>query len=169
MGDVYKALDLRQQEAGIDPYLAIKLLNEKFQHHKEAFIALQREASKARSIASNNVVQVYDFDREDRIFFMGMELLEGQTLDEMLHSYPDGMPLDLGLSIIEGFCQGLKDAHSRHIIHSDLKPGNIFYTTDKVVKVLDFGLARAVQKPWYHPGVGQNVTPPSLIPCLSAR
>ncbi len=147
MGDVYKALDRRLQEAHLDPYVAIKLLNRKFARHKDAFIALQREASKTRVIASENIIKVYDFDRDDEIFFMGMEFLEGESLDEYLKHHPEGTSYKEALRIIDGFCQGLIDAHSQNTIHSDLKPGNIFYTTDQVVKVLDFGLAKAIQKP----------------------
>jgi len=108
---------------------------------------LQREASKTRLIASQNIVQVYDFDREGETFYMGMELPEGESVDGFLRRYPEGTPWEEAFRIIDGFCKGLVEAHSKNTIHSDIKLGNIFYTTDKIVKVLDFGLARVVQNP----------------------
>ena len=148
MGDIYKALDLRRQEAGEElPYLAIKVLNPKFAERPDAFIALQREASKTRPIASKNIVQVYDFDRDEDLAFMEMEILDGEPLDQYLVSYPNGAPREKALQIIDELCQGLIEAHAHNIVHSDIKPANLFCTADGSVKLLDFGLARAVQNP----------------------
>jgi serine/threonine protein kinase len=168
MGDVYKALDLRQQEAQVDPYLALKLLNNDFAKRKDAFIALQREASKTRAIASPNIVQVYDFDRDGETFFIGMEILEGKSLDEFLNHHRKGVPREEAFRIIDGFCKGLIDAHSQNTIHSDFKPGNIFYSKDKTVKVLDFGIARVVQNPGTSPeGDHKTVFDPGSLGALT--
>lgn len=148
MGDVYKALDLRQQEAQErDPYIAIKLLNENFSRHKDAFLSLQRETSRTRGIPHPNIMGVYDFDREGDTVFMSMELLDGKPLDDYLKEHPEGVSQEDAWNIIDGISKGLMRAHDAGIVHSDFKPGNIFYTKDKTAKVFDFGIARAVSNP----------------------
>lgn len=148
MGDVYKALDLRAQEAQErNPYIAIKLLNENFSRHKDAFVSLQREASKTRAIPHPNIMGVFDFDREGDTVFMSMELLSGKPLDDYLREHPEGVSIEDAWNIIDGISQGLIRAHGAGIVHSDFKPGNIFYTADKLAKVFDFGIARAVSAP----------------------
>ncbi|HKI73471.1 MAG TPA: serine/threonine-protein kinase, partial [Pseudomonadales bacterium] len=148
MGDVYKALDLRQQEAQErNPYIAIKILNEHFARHKDAFISLQREATRTRGIPHPNIMAVYDFDREGDTVFMSMELLDGKPLDDYLKEHPEGVSVEDAWNIIDGICQGLARAHGANIVHSDFKPGNIYYTDDKLAKVFDFGIARAVSNP----------------------
>ncbi len=148
MGDVYKALDLRAQEAQErNPYIAIKLLNENFARHKDAFMSLQREAQKTRNIPHKNIMGVYDFDREGDTVYMTMELLTGKPLDDYLKEHPEGVSVEDAWNIIDGISQGLSRAHGAGIVHSDFKPGNIFYTSDKMAKVFDFGIARAVSNP----------------------
>lgn len=148
MGDVYKALDLRQQEAQErDPYIAVKLLNENFSRHKDAFLSLQRETSRTRSIPHPNIMGVYDFDREGDTVFMSMELLDGKPLDDYLKEHPEGVSQEDAWNILDGICAGLNRAHNAGIVHSDFKPGNIFYTKEKVAKVFDFGIARAISNP----------------------
>ena len=148
MGDVYKALDLRQQEAKErNPYIAIKILNESFARHKDAFISLQRETTRTRGIPHPNIMAVYDFDKEGDTVFMSMELLDGKPLDDFLKDHPEGVSLEDAWNIIDGICQGLGRAHDAGIVHSDFKPGNIYYTTEKACKVFDFGIARAVSNP----------------------
>lgn len=148
MGDVYKALDLRQQEAQErNPYIAIKILNENFARHKDAFISLQREATRTRGIPHQNIMAVYDFDREGDTVFMSMELLDGKPLDDYLKDHAEGVSVEDAWNIIDGICKGLSRAHGAGIVHSDFKPGNIYYTDTKIAKVFDFGIARAVSKP----------------------
>ena len=146
MGTVFKARDLRKEEAhDRDPWIAVKVLSGDFREHPAAFIALQREAKKAQKLAHPNTVTVYDFDRDGPIVFMTMELLEGESLKDLLRRHPYGMPFRDVLPIVEGIVSGLAYAHEKGIVHSDLKPGNIFVTNDGTVKVLDFGIARALQ------------------------
>ena len=146
MGAVYQAVDLRKQEASDrDPYVAIKLLNEDFQRHPDAFISLQREARKAQTLAHPNIVTVYDFDRDGDTVFMTMECLIGRPLDKLLREHADtGLPRPQALSILRDVGAALIYAHSHRIAHSDFKPGNVFVTDKGVAKVLDFGIARAV-------------------------
>ncbi|HFB66801.1 MAG TPA: serine/threonine protein kinase, partial [Aeromonadales bacterium] len=145
MGKVYKALDLRKQEARDQlPYIAVKLLNDEFKHHPDALIALQREARKSQQLAHPNIVNVHDFDRDEEAVFMTMELLDGQSLEQIIaHEYPSGMPADIAVEIINSLCHALIYAHKHQIIHSDLKPANIFITAGGIPKIFDFGIARA--------------------------
>jgi serine/threonine protein kinase len=148
MGVVYKAKDLLKVEAqDRDPYVAIKVLSEEFRTHPEAFISLQREAKKAQHIANQNTVRVYDFDRDGEVVFMTMEYMVGQPLDQMVKQYhATGLPPKEAWNILQGMCLALIHAHNEDIVHSDLKPGNVFVTENGTAKIFDFGIARAVQK-----------------------
>ncbi len=148
MGVVYKARDLRKEEAqDREPYVAIKVLTENFKQHPDALISLQRESKKAQKLAHPNIVTVYDFDRDGDTVFMTMEYLEGQSLAKFNKTITSkGLPVEKVLSIINGVGEGLTYAHKQHIVHSDIKPGNIFITHDGTVKLLDFGIARAFKQ-----------------------
>lgn len=146
MGTVFRAKDLRKVEArDRQPFLAIKVLNNDFREHPEAFIALQREAAKSQSLAHPNIVTIYDFDKDGDVPFMTMELLEGQELAELLRAYPNGLPESMAWPVIRGMCAGLEHAHGAGIVHADFKPGNVFVSPANAPKILDFGIARAVQ------------------------
>ena len=154
MGKVFKGIDLLKEEAkDKNPYVAIKLLNEDFKRHPEAFIALQRESSRQQKLAHPNIATVYDFDRVGSTgtqVFITMELMEGEPLNAMIRNKirPNGgMPFEEAFPIIQGLGNALIYAHNRKIVHSDFKPGNSFLCNDGTVKVLDFGIARAVKNP----------------------
>lgn len=145
MGVVYCARDLRKEEAGdLDSKIAIKLLSEKFKEHPLALQTLQQESKKSQKLAHPNIVNVYDFDRDKDTVFMTMELLEGRSLsdymNENLHQPREFSEIE---ETIRGLVYGLDHAHESGIVHSDLKPANI-YLSDAGVKILDFGIARAV-------------------------
>ncbi|BFM12183.1 hypothetical protein R50072_23360 [Simiduia litorea] len=145
MGIVCKAVDLRKVEAeDQQPHVAIKLLSHEFSKHADAFKSLQRETKKTQSLAHPNIITVYDFDRDNDTIFMTMEVLDGHPLDDILKGKTD-VVLDKKASIkaVREIALALEYAHSKGIVHSDLKPGNIFYTRSGQVKVLDFGIARA--------------------------
>jgi len=148
MGVVYKAKDRLKIEAqDKDPFVAIKVLSDEFKSHPEAFIALQRESRKTQRIAHPNIVNVHDFDRDGETVFMTMEFLDGKPLDKLLAQYRGiGLPSEDCHQILEGISSALTYAHAENIIHSDLKPGNIFVTNRGIPKVFDFGIARAVAK-----------------------
>lgn len=144
MGVVYRVKDLRKEETqDRDPYLAMKVLNENFRRDPRMIMAMQREARKAQTLAHPNITTVYDFDRDEQLVFLTMEMLQGDPLNEFIKKNPQGIPRDQALQIIRGLCLGLAYAHNKNIIHSDFKPGNIFLTDDHRTKILDFGIARA--------------------------
>lgn len=148
MGTVYKALDRLAQEAqDREPYLAIKLLNAEFLEDRMFFVAMQREAKKAKSLAHPNIVAVYDFDRDGPNFFLSMEFLNGCPLNNIIREHPRGMPFKQAWPIIQGMAAALAHAHNHGIVHSDFKPGNVFIDDKQRVKVLDFGIACPFDKP----------------------
>lgn len=166
MGTVYRAKDLRKVEAqDRHPYVAIKVLNNDFRTHPDAFIALQREASKSQGIAHPNIVSIFDFDKDGDVPYMTMELLQGQELATLLKEYPSGLPDAILWPLVEGMCAGLKRAHDGGITHSDFKPGNVFVTRDGTAKILDFGIARAVRV--HHYDGDDTVFDPSKLAALT--
>ena len=144
MGTVYRALDLRKEEArDSHPYIAVKILTGELAQHAQSFIMLQREARKSQQLAHPNIITVFDFDRDQDLVYMTMEELDGDPLDEVIAANPLGVSPEILENILSGITAGLEHAHSKQIIHSDLKPSNIFLLKSGEVKVLDFGIARA--------------------------
>lgn len=144
MGVVYLARDERKVEArDRDPYVAVKVLNDEFRRHPDSLIALQREARRAQRLADDNIVHVYDFDKDGTIVFMTMEYIDGADLRTLIRERPSGMPLREAWPLIEGMARALHRAHASGIVHSDFKPGNVMVTRNGVPKVFDFGIARA--------------------------
>lgn len=146
MGVVFKARDgLKVEAKDPDPYVAMKVLSEDFKKHPQSFIALAREWKKAASLSHENIITVYNFDRVGSTVFMTMELLDGEPLDKLLKQYRmRGLPKERAAKIIEGCARALAFAHSKGVVHSDFKPGNVFVTENDEIKILDFGIARAV-------------------------
>ncbi len=154
MGKVYKALDLLKAEAkDKKPHVAIKLLNDDFKDHPEAFISLQRESSRQQKLAHPNIATIYDFDRvggPNTPVYITMELMEGMELKDYIKKTvrpKGGLDFDEAYGIIKQLGAGLIYAHDRRLVHSDFKPGNAFMCNDGIVKTLDFGIARAVKNP----------------------
>jgi non-specific serine/threonine protein kinase len=148
MGVVYLARDERKVEArDRDPYVAVKVLNDEFRRHPDSLIALQRESRRAQLLAHDNIVRVYDFDKDRTIVFMTMEYIDGTDLRTLIRERAyHGMPLAEARPLIEGMGWALKRAHAAGIVHSDFKPGNVMVTREGVPKVFDFGIARAAKR-----------------------
>jgi serine/threonine protein kinase len=149
MGQVWRAKDLLGEEAlDRNPYVAVKVLNSDFEGRTDAFVSLHREATRAQKLAHPNIVTVYVFDRDEPSgrAFVAMELLQGRPLDQVIRQGGvAGLPRNEVMPIIRGMAEGLAYAHRKGIVHSDFKPANVFLTSDGTPKILDFGIARAVQ------------------------
>ncbi|HUH55872.1 MAG TPA: bifunctional serine/threonine-protein kinase/formylglycine-generating enzyme family protein [Rhodanobacter sp.] len=145
MGVVFLARDERKVEArDRDPYVAVKVLNDEFRRHPDSLISLQRESRRSQSLAHDNIVRVYDFDKDRTIVFMTMEYIDGSDLKTLIRERAyNGLPLAEVRPLIEGMAWALKRAHAAGVVHSDFKPGNVMVTRDGVPKVFDFGIARA--------------------------
>ncbi|HEX8169237.1 MAG TPA: protein kinase [Thermoanaerobaculia bacterium] len=135
MGQVYRGRDPR---LGRD--VAIKVLAKEAAGDLEALGRLEREARAIASLSHPNVVAVYDVGREDGVFYLVTELLEGKTLRDQIRNAAVGWrrAVEIGAEVAEG----LAAAHAKAIVHRDLKPENIFLTDGGRVKILDFGLAQ---------------------------
>ena len=148
MGVVYKALDRRLAEAGeADPWVAIKVLSPQLARNGKALRALQQEAAKSRCLTHSNIVRFIDFDREEDLYYIVMEWLDGRTLADILDS-PDSRTIDIETSfrIVRQIGKALEYAHRCGIVHADVKPGNIMILPDGDAKLFDFGVARVQQR-----------------------
>jgi len=148
MGVVYKALDRRLAEAGSqDPWVAIKVLSPQLAKNGKALRALQQEAAKSRCLTHSHIVRFIDFDRDDDLYFIVMEWLDGRTLADILDS-ADSRKIDIETSfrIVRQVGKALEYAHRCGIIHADVKPGNIMILPNGDAKLFDFGVARVQQR-----------------------
>ena len=166
MGVVYKAMDRRLAEAdSAEPWVAVKILSPELSQNANALRALQQEASKGRCLTHPNIVRFVDLDRDDDLYFIVMEWLEGRTLADILDS-ADSRSIDQqrAFSIVRQIGKALDYAHRCGIVHADVKPGNIMIVPNGDAKLFDFGVARVRQKqlqnePNFDPGVLGLFTP----------
>lgn len=146
MGIVFKAKDERKVEAqDKNPWVAVKVLNPEFRKHPQALVALQRESRKAQQLTHDNILRVYDFDKDGTVIYMTMEYCDAGALKDWIKKHPNGMPWDKGWPIIAGLARGLGRAHRDNIVHSDFKPGNVMMTAEGTPKLFDMGIARAAK------------------------
>src|SRR5262245_32694165 len=138
MGDVYQASD---PKLGRD--VAIKFLPESFARDTERVARFDREARVLASLNHPNIAAIYGMEQTTSRKCLVMELVGGETLAERIKRGP--LPIDEALGIAKQICEALEAAHDKGIIHRDLKPANIKITPDGKVKVLDFGLAKAIE------------------------
>jgi serine/threonine-protein kinase len=138
MGEVYRARDTR-----LDRHVAIKILPQAFFADAERVARFQREAKVLASLNHPHIAAIYGLhDEADGVRALIMELVEGEDLARRLTR--GAIPLDEALPIANQIAEALEAAHGQGIIHRDLKPANIKVRPDGTVKVLDFGLAKAV-------------------------
>ncbi len=164
MGVVYKALDRRLAEAGSnDHWVAIKVLSPELAENGNALRALQQEAAKGRCLVHPNIVRFIDLDRDDDLYFLVLEWMEGRTLAEILDSKDaDTIDRETAFRIVRQVGDALDYAHRCGIVHADVKPGNIMIMPNGDAKLFDFGVARVRQQhadPDFDPGVLGAVTP----------
>jgi serine/threonine-protein kinase len=139
MGVVFRALDTKLHRA-----VALKLLPDHFADDPDRLLRFQREAQVLASLNHPNIAQIYGLEESNDARCIVMELVEGETLQERLKR--GAIPVAEALRIAKQVTEALEAAHERGVIHRDLKPGNIKLTSDGTVKVLDFGLAKALQE-----------------------
>ena len=162
MGEVYLARD-----ATLGRDVAIKILPRAFTSHPDRLARFEREARMLAALNHPNICAIYGFEEaapspgsgQAPIRFLILELVDGETLAHKLaeaskqQSRGTGLPLGEALVIARQIAEALEVAHDKGIIHRDLKPANIKITPDGVVKVLDFGLAKAVGGDGSSPGL----------------
>ena len=137
MGEVYQATDTKLGRS-----VAIKLLPEAFTHDDERVARLEREARVLASLNHSNIAAIYGVEDAAGRKFLVMELAPGETLESLIRKGP--VPLEDALAIARQIAEALEAAHENGIVHRDLKPANVKVTPEGKVKVLDFGLAKAL-------------------------
>ena len=137
MGEVYRARD-----AKLNRDVAIKVLPELFSTDPERLARFRREAQVLASLNHQNIGHIYGLEDQSGVHALVLELVEGPTLADRIAQGP--IPLDEAIPIAKQIADALECAHELGIIHRDLKPANIKLRPDGTVKVLDFGLAKAL-------------------------
>ena len=160
MGVVYLARD--EQVPG--ETLAVKVLKESFD--PEARALLREEVRKTRKLSHPNIVDVHSVNVDGTRLYVLMEYLEGKSLNTLLdEEFGRGMSFSHAWPIIEDAAAALSYAHDHNVIHSDLKPANIFLTTSGKTKLLDFGIARVSRGPLLRKRSGPLVLTPAYASC----
>jgi serine/threonine-protein kinase len=136
MGVVYRGRD-----TVIGRPVAVKMLISDIDVSEEARERFFREARSAGQLAHRNIITIYDFGEENGRAYIVMELLSGEALSTLL-TRRERFPLEQQGEIMARIAEGLAFAHARGIVHRDVKPANLFLTTDGQLKILDFGVAR---------------------------
>ncbi len=137
MGEVYLAKDTK-----LDREVAVKVLPATFSENKERLARFEREARLLASLNHPNIAAIFGLEESEGVHFLALEYVPGETLAERIKRGP--IPVDDALPLFKQIAEGLEAAHEKGVIHRDLKPANIKITPEAKVKVLDFGLAKAM-------------------------
>jgi eukaryotic-like serine/threonine-protein kinase len=151
MGEVYQATDTKLGRS-----VALKVLPEAFASDTERVARFEREARVLASLNHSNIAAIYGLEHAEGQSLLVMELVEGETLAERIAKGP--LPIEEALDIGKQICDALEAAHEKGIIHRDLKPGNVKIVPDGKVKVLDFGLAKALHSDPANPALSHSPT-----------
>ncbi|MBI4902982.1 MAG: serine/threonine-protein kinase [Acidobacteria bacterium] len=152
MGEVYKARDMR-----LDRDVALKVLSPGFAGDGDLMARFEREAKTLASLNHPNIAHLYGIEEAEGVRAIIMEHVHGVTLRERIRQGP--IPADEVLALARQITCGLEAAHDSGVVHRDLKPANIKITPDGTVKLLDFGLAKAV---WEEASAGDPSDTPTL-------
>jgi serine/threonine-protein kinase len=158
MGEVWRARDLKLQRD-----VAIKVLPQALHDDPERLARFQREAQTLAALNHPNIAHIHGFEDSSGVPALVMELVEGPTLADRIAK--GRIPLDEALPIAQQLAEGLEAAHEQGIIHRDLKPANIKVRADGTVKILDFGLAKALE-PKQPSGVNVTQSPTITTPAM---
>jgi serine/threonine protein kinase len=138
MGEVYRARDTK-----LDRHVALKVLPPSFAGDPDRLMRFEREARTLASLNHPHIAQIHGFEQAGATSALVMELVQGEDLAERITRGP--VPLDEALPLAKQIAEALEAAHEQGIIHRDLKPANIKVRDDGTVKILDFGLAKAME------------------------
>jgi hypothetical protein len=152
---VYSARDLRREgSAPGDDRIAIKFLRPENRNRLESIESLRREFHYAQALSHPNIARVFDLDCDAGLWFLTLELLEGETLAAFMKRQAEPLAPRRALDILRACGDALACAHDRGVVHGDFKPGNVFISRTGQVRVLDFGAATAS----WQTGTGRRAT-----------
>ncbi len=140
MGAVYKA-----RHKALDRIVCVKILSPSLTNDKKAVELFLTEARAIAELEHPNIVQVYNVGKEEGYYFIVMSFIEGKTLSQIVKKQKN-IPLSTILDWFEGIFMGLDAAHAKGIIHRDIKPSNVLITEEMQPKIVDFGIAKKVNK-----------------------
>ncbi|MFP4596957.1 MAG: protein kinase domain-containing protein [Persicimonas sp.] len=140
MGIVYKARD-----TVLGRVVAFKILGENLRDNQTAVKYFLREARAAAALSHTNIVTIYDAGEQEGEYYMAMEFVEGTTLKELVQR-KGGLDEKKVRYVLIRCCRALHYAHSKGVIHRDIKSGNVMLTRDKALKIMDFGLAKFLRE-----------------------
>lgn len=158
MGQVYRARDTK-----LDRDVAIKILPEAFAHDSDRLARFQREAKTLASLNHPNIAIIHGLEQAGDVHALVMELVDGDDLSQRIAR--GAIPIDEALPIAKQIAEALEAAHGQGIIHRDLKPANVKVRSDGVVKVLDFGLAKALEP--MSAGMDATASPTITTPAMT--
>jgi len=160
MADVYKAYD-----EVLDRSVAVKVLHPQYAQEENFVNRFRKEAQSVANLNHPNIVNVYDWGKEDETYFIVMEYLKGKNLKEILDER-GALPLREAIRVGKQVCAALETAHKHDVVHRDIKPHNIVVDPEGGVKVTDFGIARtgsaatvAMTQPGSVMGTAQYISP----------
>jgi len=151
MGEVYQATDTK-----LNRNVALKVLPEEFAKDHDRMARFKREAQLLASLNHTNIAAIYGLEEENGVQAIVLELVEGPTLSDRIKQ--GAIPLDEALNISKQIAEALESAHEQGVIHRDLKPANVKVKEDGQVKVLDFGLAKALEGEMTEEEIGNSPT-----------
>ena len=151
MGEVYRATDTK-----LNRDVALKVLPEAFAQDQQRMARFSREAQVLASLNHPNIASIYGQEEADGKQALVLELVEGEDLAERIKR--GAVPLEESLKIALQIAEALEAAHEKGVIHRDLKPANVKITPEGVVKVLDFGLAKAMEEEVVPEDISQSPT-----------
>lgn len=129
----------------LDRIVAVKILKDEYSSDLNFVQKFKTEGLAAAQLSHPNIVNIFDVGQEEDVYYIVMEFIEGETLKEYIQREAP-LPVEQAITIATMICDGLQHAHEKGIIHRDIKPHNIIITETGIVKVADFGIAKAISK-----------------------